>query len=156
MMLLRCILCMLGSLIFHFPSVAQTIQADASDITQPSRPADIVKDIVNRERSRYRRHPLRLDARLSRVAQAFARDMVRRGYFSHTSPEGRDMSDRFREGRVFYSTAGENIARGAKDGKDVMSMWMESSGHRRNILNSDFNRIGVGNYQNHWVQVFTD
>lgn len=99
---------------------------------------------------------IQLDARLNRIAQEFAEDMANRGYFSHYSPEGRDMRDRLREGGVRYAWAGENIAMGSPTAKTVVRRWMESPGHRRNILTSQFRHLGVGYYQNYWVQVFTD
>ncbi len=112
--------------------------------------------ITNQRRSQYRRENLILDANLSRVAQRFAEDMDRRGYFSHVSPEGQTLGMRLRAGSADFGYAGENIARGQQSSMDVMNSWMNSPGHRANILKSQFRRIGIGHSGKVWVQVFTD
>ena len=110
---------------------------------------------VNSERAKQGRRPLTLAPDLSQVAQAHACDMTRRGYFSHTSPNGRGMMDRMRAaGLSQYCTVGENIAQGQRDVPTVMDGWMRSSGHRRNILAADFTHIGFGTSGPHWVQLF--
>ncbi len=111
---------------------------------------------VNKERTGRKVGGIRLDSQLSRVAQAFAEDMHRRGYFSHESPSGSTMSSRLKNAGVEYGWAGENIARGQDDSQEVVEDWMNSSGHRRNILNSKFNKLGVGRAGSIWVQIFTD
>lgn len=111
---------------------------------------------VNAERRRAGRAPLSLSSELSRVAQAHACDMAQRGYFSHTSPDGRSMADRTnRAGLPRLCAMGENIARGQRDVPSVMAGWMRSSGHRRNILDRDFTLVGFGRADGpNWVQVF--
>lgn len=112
--------------------------------------------LVNRERKRKEAEPLVLDRELSRVAQKHAEDMVKRGYFSHESPEGGTMSTRLKDAEISYGYAGENIAKGYATPREVMEGWMDSPGHRRNILYKPFRKIGIGVYEDHWVQVFTD
>ena len=112
--------------------------------------------LTNEKRNRYRRTNLTLDATLSRVAQRFAEDMDRRGYFSHVSPEGQTLGMRLRNGNADFGYAGENIARGQESSLEVMNSWMNSPGHRANILKSQFRRIGIGHSGKVWVQVFTD
>lgn len=111
---------------------------------------------VNAERARAGRPALVLDPELSALAQAHACDMARRGYFSHTSPEGRGMMDRARRaGLSGYCAMGENIAQGQQDVPSVMGSWMRSAGHRRNILSGDFSHAGFGRGSGaHWVQLF--
>ncbi len=99
---------------------------------------------------------LKLTAPLSDVAQAFAQDMVFRGFFDHTNPDGLSPFDRMHNAGIFYSSAGENIAYGYPTPESVMNGWMNSSGHRANILNARFGKLGVGFYQNYWVQDFTN
>ena len=111
---------------------------------------------VNAERRRAGRAPLSLSPELGRVAQAHACDMAKRGYFSHTSPDGRSMAERTnRAGLPRLCAMGENIARGQRDVPSVMAGWMRSSGHRRNILDRDFTLVGFGRADGpNWVQVF--
>ncbi|TVP98620.1 MAG: CAP domain-containing protein [Roseinatronobacter sp.] len=111
---------------------------------------------VNDERRRAGRAPLALSPELGRVAQAHACDMAQRGYFSHTSQDGRSVSDRInRAGLPRLCTMGENIARGQRDVPSVMAGWMRSSGHRRNILDRDFTLVGFGRADGpNWVQLF--
>jgi uncharacterized protein YkwD len=112
--------------------------------------------LVNQQRGLTGAKSLVLDAALSKVAQDFAVDMVQRGYFSHTSPDGSGPSERMKAGGISYRTWGENIAYNYKTPAAVMTGWMNSSGHKVNILNSNFGKIGIGYYQNYWVQDFTD
>lgn len=109
---------------------------------------------VNRQRAARGLKALKVDAGMSRVAQLHAEDMFRRGYFSHVSPNGDTMGDRMRRGNVKFGWAGENIARGQRDSEEVMNAWMNSSGHRANILRTQYRRIGVGYVGKVWVQVF--
>ncbi|MGZ5279559.1 MAG: CAP domain-containing protein [Pseudobdellovibrionaceae bacterium] len=112
--------------------------------------------LVNQQRSLIGAKSLVLDAALSKVAQDFAIDMVQRGYFSHNTPEGLGPSDRMKAGGIIYRTWGENIAYYYKTPAAAMDGWMNSSGHKANILNGNFGKVGIGYYQNYWVQDFTN
>lgn len=98
------------------------------------------------------------DARLSRAARLHAEDMCKRKYFSHTSQDGRAFHERFRAQDVEFRAAGENIAQGQTTAEAVHTGWMNSAGHRKNILNQQFTRLGVGYAPCHgapyWVQTF--
>lgn len=136
-----------------------TPSGDCADVRPGYGGKEIVEqvcELVNQERAKVGVGTLKLDAALSQVAQAYAEDMVRRGYFSHTSPEGLGPADRLQAGQISYRTWGENIAYYYKTPEAVMTGWMNSSGHKANILNGKFGKIGVGYYQNYWVQDFTD
>jgi uncharacterized YkwD family protein/spore coat assembly protein SafA len=115
-----------------------------------------VLDIVNRERQAQGLQPLQMDWELQRVARVKACDMAQKNYFSHTSPTYGSPFDMMKQFGVSYRTAGENIAKGQRTPSEVMQSWMNSSGHRANILKGDFTHIGVGYCQqgNHWVQMF--
>lgn len=115
-----------------------------------------VCQLVKMEREKVSLHSLQLDPLMNAVAQAHAEDMVNNNYFSHYSLDGRSPADRLRAAGVTFSTWGENIAWGYTSPTSVMSAWMNSSGHRANILNSGFRRIGIGYYRNYWVQVFAN
>jgi uncharacterized protein YkwD len=96
-----------------------------------------------------------VDDRLAAAAQGHSTDMATRNYFSHTSPEGEDFVDRATEAG-YPSPAAENIARGQRTAEEVMESWMNSTGHRRNILNCEYVAIGVGLDTRgwYWTQVF--
>lgn len=100
--------------------------------------------------------PLTHSAVLSQEAQAHACDMAQRGYFSHTAPDGTTMEDRLRRARLQGTCRGaENIARGQADIRAAMHSWMNSDGHRRNLLDARLTQVGFGlGPGNIWVQLF--
>lgn len=116
--------------------------------------------LVNVERQKNGLNPLELDAELSKVARAKSQDMATKGYFSHTSPTYGSPFDMMKNFGIKYSTAGENIAMGQPTAEAVVKAWMNSEGHRANILNKNFTKIGVGYYKGsngspYWTQMFT-
>lgn len=118
--------------------------------------AQQVIDLTNAERRKNGLPALTGDTKLSGVAQKKADDMRIKGYFSHTSPTYGSPFDMMRDFGVSYSSAGENIAQGQQTPQAVVTAWMNSEGHRKNILSSNFTHIGVG-YDatgKHWVQMF--
>ena len=120
--------------------------------------AQSVLQLTNNYRSQYGKKALKLDAELCRVAQAKADDMAAKGYFSHTSPTYGSPSQMLKSFGVGYRYMGENIAKGYNSASSVVNGWMNSQGHRENILNGNFGSLGVGyNAQaKTWVQIFTD
>jgi uncharacterized YkwD family protein/spore coat assembly protein SafA len=115
-----------------------------------------VLTIVNQERAKTGLKPLQMDWELQRVARTKACDMATTGYFSHQSPDYGSPFEMMKQYGISYRTAGENIAKGQTSPQSVMDSWMNSQGHRENILKNDFTHIGVGYCQqgNHWVQMF--
>ncbi len=116
-----------------------------------------VLDLVNAERAKYSLSPLTLNSQVSNVAQIKAEDMKNNSYFSHTSPTYGSPFDMLKRFGVSYSTAGENIAKGQKSPQAVVNAWMNSEGHRANILNKNFTQLGVGyvgGSTTYWVQMF--
>lgn len=113
--------------------------------------------LVNVERSKQGLKSLDSDWQLSRVARYKSQDMRDNGYFSHTSPTYGSPFEMMKSFGISYRTAGENIAKGQKTPAAVVNAWMNSSGHRANILNSSFTKIGVGYVANgsYWTQMFT-
>ncbi|MBR0235930.1 MAG: LysM peptidoglycan-binding domain-containing protein [Clostridia bacterium] len=99
---------------------------------------------------------LKISADLCRVARIKSKDMHDAGYFSHISPSYGSPFDMMRNYGIQYKTAGENIARGYSTPKAVVDGWMNSKGHRENILNKTYTEIGVGHYENgnYWTQMF--
>ncbi|MCC3380991.1 CAP domain-containing protein [Paenibacillus farraposensis] len=116
--------------------------------------AEVVK-LVNNERSKNGLKPLTSDAKLTEVALAKAKDMSTNNYFSHTSPTYGSPFDMMKKFGVSYTYAGENIAMGQKTPQEVMNAWMNSQGHRENILKPEYTQIGVAYYNGYWVQEFT-
>ncbi|MGV9691442.1 CAP domain-containing protein [Streptomyces sp. NPDC003444] len=104
--------------------------------------AEILR-LVNAERATVGCTPVNADARLASLAGAFSADMAARGFFDHTDPDGDTPWTRAQQAGV-SNLAGENIARGQTDAAAVMKSWMNSDGHRANILNCDFKTMGVG------------
>ena len=115
-----------------------------------------VVDLTNVERRKNGLAALQIDTQLSQVALTKSQDMQKNGYFSHTSPTYGSPFDMMRDFGVSYRTAGENIAQGQRTPQEVVNAWMNSAGHRQNILNGNFTHIGVG-YEpsgHHWTQMF--
>ncbi len=112
--------------------------------------------LVNQERAKNGLSPLKENWELSRVARIKSQDMKNNGYFSHTSPVYGSPFQMLKNFGISYRSAGENIAKGQQSPEAVVKAWMNSSGHRANILNSSFNTIGVG-YEpsgRYWTQMF--
>jgi uncharacterized protein YkwD len=115
----------------------------------------VVVDLVNAERAS-RCGPLAVDDRLATAAQRHSDDMAAHDYFSHTSLNGDTLADRAEAAGFTGGMLGENIAAGQRTPEDVMAAWMDSAGHRANILNCDYTVIGVGLNEDgwYWTQMF--
>lgn len=129
--------------------------ADSGTVSQDSAYAAQVVNLVNQERANEGLAPLASDSALARVALDKAKDMDVNNYFSHQSPTYGSPFDMMRSYGISYSYAGENIASGQRSPQEVVTAWMNSPGHRANIMNTNFTKIGVGYYNNEWVQMFT-
>ena len=112
--------------------------------------------LVNEERAKYGLGALKEDWELSRVARYKSQDMKDKKYFSHTSPTYGSPFEMMKAFGLSYSYAGENIAMGQRTPKEVVNAWMNSPGHRANILNASYKKIGVGYVTggNYWTQMF--
>lgn len=139
------------------PAVRRTLQAitvppqSRTSVALPFKVADAksrpdlearMLELVNAERARQGLRLLKPDPELAEVARAHSRDMLARGYFSHVSPEGRDLADRIRQAELRYIAAGENLAF-AQTLPVAHQGLMKSPGHRANILQPRFARLGV-------------
>ena len=115
-----------------------------------------VVQLVNQERAKNGLSPLKNDWELARVAEHKSQDMHNIGYFGHTSPTYGSPFNMMKNYGINYSAAGENIAKGQTSAQKVMNSWMNSSGHRANILSSKFTHIGVGYVADgkYWTQMF--
>ncbi|MEU2714255.1 sigma-70 family RNA polymerase sigma factor [Streptomyces sp. NPDC007205] len=122
------------------PAPAKTTQGPA----QPTDTVDQVVALVNKERAAAGCGPLAEDPQLQKAAQGQSDDMAARHFFDHTNPDGADPGQRITAAGYRWSTYGENIAQGQQTAAAVMDSWMNSPGHRANILNCSFKDIGVG------------
>lgn len=117
-----------------------------------------VFDLINKQRTNNGLAALKNDSKVQRVARIKAQDMVDNNYFSHTSPTYGSPFDMLKSFKISYKTAGENIA-GNSSNSSAVTAWMNSSGHKANILNSNFNYTGIGvvsspKYGKMYVQLF--
>ncbi|WP_171166646.1 CAP domain-containing protein [Streptomyces sp. I05A-00742] len=124
-----------------------------------SRTAAEVLALTNARRAAAGLRPLSDDARLAAAAQAHSGDMAARGYHSHTSPDGRQPWDRAVAAGSTHRSTGENIACGQRSPAEVVEGWMNSPGHRANILTPGFTHLGVGfagggPAGTYWTQLF--
>ncbi|BCG59837.1 CAP domain-containing protein [Paenibacillus sp. URB8-2] len=151
------------------PAPAKPAAKPAAPVAKPAAPAakapevaqsdssSYIKEVialVNQERGKAGLAPLSALDSLNKVAAAKATDMRSNNYFSHTSPTYGSPFDMMSSFGVTYSYAGENIAMGQRTPEEVMTAWMNSPGHKANILSKNFNYIGVGFDNNYWTQEF--
>lgn len=122
---------------------------------QASVEQEVVK-LVNAERAKAGLPALKEDWELSRVAKYKSQDMHDKNYFDHTSPTYGSPFAMMKKFGITYKAAGENIAKGQKSASEVVNAWMNSEGHRANILNKSYTHIGVGFVKdgNYWSQMF--
>jgi len=118
-----------------------------------------VLDLVNVERAAVQAPPLTWHDGVSDAAYGHSIDMHVRGFFAHENPDGEDAGVRLHEAGVNWFAYGENIARGQGSPADVMAMWMDSEGHRDNILDPSFTHLGIGVHTSYeggpwWTQNF--
>jgi uncharacterized YkwD family protein/spore coat assembly protein SafA len=118
-----------------------------------------VIQLTNQERAKNGLKPLIADWELSRVARYKSNDMRDKNYFSHTSPTYGDPFTMIKKFGIAYRTAGENIAAGQTSPQAVVQSWMNSPGHRQNILSKSYTHIGVGyakggSMHHYWTQQF--
>lgn len=139
---------------------AKTVNIYAGDYVIPSDDIQAIEErvvrLTNEERKKYGLAALQMDKPLMAAAREKSEDMRKHNYFSHTSPTFGSPFDRMRALGISYKYAGENIAYGQRSAEDVVKAWMNSKGHRENILNPNFTHIGVGYVKNGniWTQQF--
>ncbi|HWR42116.1 CAP domain-containing protein [Sporomusa sp.] len=117
-------------------SQSQTTTSSASDEQQALK-------LLNQDRAKNGLPALKSNSQLTTLARNYAKDMINRGYFSHYNPEGQSPFDRMTKAGISYKTAGENLAVNTSV-STAETAFMNSSGHRANILNSSYTEVGVG------------
>ncbi len=132
------------------PSTPTTQNTTISDFEQQ------VVNLTNAERTKAGLAPLKIYSPLMDVAEAKSLDMAKNNYFSHTSPTYGSPFDQIKAAGISYRAAGENIAQGQRTPQQVVQAWMDSPGHRQNIMNASYTHIGVGFVENgyYWTQQF--
>ncbi|MBG9755017.1 CAP domain-containing protein [Lysinibacillus sphaericus] len=135
------------------PPASSTPSTTNSDVNAFEQ--EVVK-LTNAERTKAGLSPLQTDDKLMAAAREKSQDMQSNNYFSHTSPTFGSPFDRMKALGITYKSAGENIAQGQRSPQEVVQAWMDSPGHRANILNGKFTHIGVGYVKsgNYWTQQF--
>ncbi|MFB4164356.1 CAP domain-containing protein [Alteribacillus sp. JSM 102045] len=115
-----------------------------------------VIELTNQEREKNGLSPLEADSQVAEAAQAKSEDMAENNYFAHNSPTYGSPFNMLNDFGVDYTAAAENIAAGQQTPEEVVQAWMNSEGHRKNILNEEVTHIGVGYVEdgNHWTQLF--
>jgi uncharacterized YkwD family protein len=140
-------------------AVPATTAAPATTAPSTSNYEQKVAELVNIERQKNGLAPLTLDSAISNVARIKSKDMADNNYFAHQSPTYGSAGNMLTQFGIKWSAWGENIAAGQRTPEEVVRAWMNSEGHRANILSPNFSRIGVG-YVNsarpHWTQMFTN
>lgn len=141
----------------HLDRPVQGSSSVSAGIQSSSAASEVVR-LTNSARSKNGYAALVEDGALSEAAAVRAREIARS--FSHTRPSGASFSSALSESGVSYLRAGENIASGQKSASEVVNAWMNSPGHRANILNSSYSRIGSASVNidgtHYWVQLFAD
>lgn len=140
-------------------STLSRLQNTNTNTNNTSQFQDKVLELVNQERAKVGVAPLSFDEKLNELANLKSKDMIDNKYFSHESPVYGSPFDMMKNNGVTYYSAGENIAYGQTTPEKVMDSWMNSEGHKKNILSSSFNYIGIGvqydsNGVPYWTQMF--
>ena len=156
-----------GNNLIYLPIVVNSHSPSSPPVVPTPEPgfSEQVVVLVNQQRVANGCGEVSTDERLRQAAQNHSQDMALNDYFSHTSLDGSTPWDRIIAQGYSFSEAGENIAAGYSSPESVVNAWMNSQGHRENILNCNFLHIGIGyyylendtgnvNYYHYWTQVF--
>ncbi len=140
------------------PGISGQDSSSGASVYQVDPYAQEIMDLVNAERAKAGLAPLALVSEISQAAELRASDLYSK--FSHERPDGSSYKTALHQYGISYRGTGENVAYGYRTPKAVMEGWMNSEGHRNNILNEKFTNIGVGHYKgsngyDYWVQMFT-
>lgn len=145
--------CLLGSL--GMLTTGHAWAADTAALEQR------VVERINDIRQQHDLQPLQVDPTLTDIARAYSQAMATQSFFSHSGPEGNNIGDRVRDAGICYRAVGENLAKNfnvAEPVEAAVSGWMNSEGHRKNILTAEFRETGVGIWRDgksfHFTQVF--
>ncbi|MED3729000.1 LysM peptidoglycan-binding domain-containing protein [Priestia filamentosa] len=144
-----------GSILRLKPENQSTTTPTSSQSSVSAYEQEVVK-LVNAERAKAGLQPLQVDNEVAKTARLKSQDMHDNHYFDHNSPTYGSPFDMMKQFGITYKAAGENIAQGQQTPAEVMKAWMNSPGHKANILSSKYTHIGVGYVKdgNYWTQQF--
>jgi uncharacterized protein YkwD len=142
------------------PSMKNTPAVTPQLLAQSDFQAQLLQ-MLNAERQKIGAPPLRISSQLAQAAQRHADDMAKNNFLSHEGSDGSTMESRIQETGYAFSAIAENVAGGQPTPESVIQTWLNSSGHRRNMLNPEYTEIGIGyatnsssQYTHYWTQVF--
>lgn len=135
---------------------AGDVMAEGAIATPAAQMVQSALSRANQIRAQYGLPALTYSATITRAAQGHANDMLGRNYFEHASLDGRSPFDRMRQSGTSFHAAAENIARGQRSAEQVFTSWLNSPGHRKNLLNPKYRRHGLGWANGYWVHNFAD
>ena len=137
------------------PVVNEQVTEEKEEVQVSSEMQEVV-NLTNNERAKAGLQALQIDTKLTQSAQAKSQDMKDKNYFSHTSPTYGSPFDQMKSFGVSYKSAAENIAMGQRTAAEVVDGWMNSPGHKANIMNASYTHIGVGLSDSgyYWTQQF--
>ncbi|WP_088012095.1 CAP domain-containing protein [Gottfriedia acidiceleris] len=138
------------------PTTTTTTNQTTSTSTALSVLESKVVELTNVERSKAGLKPFKVNNELSKLSRIKSQEMTDKNYFDHNSPTYGSPFDMMKKFNIAYKSAAENIAKGQKTPEEVVKAWMNSAGHRANILNGNLDQIGVGydSRSNAWTQMF--
>ena len=139
------------------PAACVSIQRVNPPVAPPAASPDqirVVANLINRHREKVGCKPLSWLSPVAAVAQKHSEDMAFHQYFSHRNLLGETPFDRLQKAGIKYRKAAENIAAGQNTATQVVTSWLQSAGHRRNIEDCELRNHGIGLYENHWTHVF--
>ena len=139
-------------LLFHLLPLSYAEEGQVKPVPADPAVQEFVR-LLNAKRRSIGCPELKWDDRVATIASSHSADMGSRNFFSHTDPDGKGPFERLQESKVVFSAAAENIALGAKTGREVYDTWLNSPGHRRNMLDCRFTRHGVGRVGDRWTHV---
>lgn len=142
----------------EWEEATRTVKITAQESEFDNWAKEVLK-LTNAERAKGNRPPLKWSDSLAELGQKHCDDMINRDFFSHNNPDGETPFDRMKKAGFSYWLAGENIAAGQYSPEAVVKSWMNSEGHMKNIMNPDFEYLGVavrkgGKYGIYWAQEF--
>ncbi|MBD2459487.1 CAP domain-containing protein [Oscillatoria sp. FACHB-1407] len=143
---------------FPLPSSPSPSSADAAQSAAAAQMESDVLQQINAIRQQNGLSPLKDNPKLAQVARRYSQRMAEQNFFSHTAPEGDTMVDRVRSARIFYFALGENLFKGTNlpdPATDAVEGWMNSPGHRRNILQPEYREMGIGVWRQGNTYYFT-
>lgn len=136
------------------PESDDTLSGGSQELSAMSQLEQTACELINAQRTANGLAPLTVSSELSLKARIKSRDMLENRYFDHNSPTSGSPFDLMKSLGITYRSAGENIAMGYRTAEAVVNAWMNSAGHRANILSENYRSFGIGYVDGYWTQWF--